>query len=81
MHNAPPGKLNLPLLNRAEKIQEFLNDIFEIAPEVAAQAFPAIRKRRWRGRRDSPRLRSQRRRVVPAGARRAVNNDARNGSE
>jgi hypothetical protein len=47
MHNAPLGKLNLPLLERVEKIQEFLNDIYEIKPRHAALSLPIERCREF----------------------------------
>jgi hypothetical protein len=47
MHNAPPGKLNLPLLERVEKIQELLNDIYEIKPRHAALSLPIERCREF----------------------------------
>jgi hypothetical protein len=47
MHNAPTGKLNLPLLERAEKIQECLNDIYEITPTKAGLSIPIERCREF----------------------------------
>lgn len=43
MLNAPRGKLNLPLLRRVEKVQEYLDDVFELDPVAAARAFPVVR--------------------------------------
>jgi hypothetical protein len=39
MHNAPRGKLNMPLVRRIQSIQEQLDDIYEIAPDTAVLAY------------------------------------------
>jgi len=41
MLNAPAGKTNVPLMERAFKIQELLDDIFELTPEKAISHVPA----------------------------------------
>lgn len=45
MLNAPPAKLNLPLVRRAEKIQELLTELIGLAPAVAVTQLPAERCR------------------------------------
>jgi hypothetical protein len=39
MHNAPRGKLNMPLVRRVQSIQEQLDDIYEVSPEDAVVAY------------------------------------------
>lgn len=39
MHNAPRGKLNLPLVRRIQSIQEQLDDIYELTPEDAVLGY------------------------------------------
>jgi hypothetical protein len=45
MVNAPRGKFNRPLLDRAERIQDALVELIAIAPAVAADSLPATRCR------------------------------------
>lgn len=45
MLNAPPAKLNLPLVRRAEKIQELLTELIGLDPAVAVTQLPAERCR------------------------------------
>lgn len=47
MINAPVGKLNLPFLDRASKIQELLVEVAAITPEKAASGVPALRCREF----------------------------------
>jgi ParB-like chromosome segregation protein Spo0J len=43
MLNAKPGQLNLPFLRRAEVIQEYLDDVYELDPIVTAESMPIER--------------------------------------
>jgi hypothetical protein len=45
MLNAPPAKLNLPLVRRAEKIQELLTELIGLDPAVAVTQLPPERCR------------------------------------
>lgn len=45
MLNAPPAKLNLPLLRRAERISEMLSELIALDPAVAASQLPTDRCR------------------------------------
>lgn len=45
MLNAPPAKLNLPLVRRAEKVQELLTELVGLDPAVAVTQLPAERCR------------------------------------
>lgn len=45
MLNAPPAKLNLPLVRRAEKVQELLTELIGLDPAVAVTQLPAERCR------------------------------------
>lgn len=47
MLNAPAGKLNIPLLDRASKIQELLSEVTGITPEKAVSGIPALRCREY----------------------------------
>lgn len=47
MLNAPEGKLNIPLLDRASKVQELLLELTGITPEKAATQMPAVRCREF----------------------------------
>jgi ParB-like chromosome segregation protein Spo0J len=45
MLNAPPAKLNLPLVRRAEKVQELLTELIGLDPAVAVTQLPPERCR------------------------------------
>lgn len=47
MLNAPPQKLNLPLIRRAEKIMEMLTELIALEPAVAAGQLPIERCREF----------------------------------
>lgn len=47
MLNAPEGKLNIPLLDRASKIQELLLEVTGLTPEKAVSQIPAMRCREY----------------------------------
>lgn len=47
MLNAPPQKLNLPLIRRAEKIMEMLTELIALDPAVAASQLPIERCREF----------------------------------
>lgn len=47
MLNAPEGKLNIPLLDRASKIQELLLEVTGLTPEKAVSGIPAVRCREY----------------------------------
>lgn len=47
MLNAPPNKLNLPLIRRAEQVQRLLVELSAVDPEVAVTQIPVERCRQW----------------------------------
>lgn len=47
MLNAPEGKLNIPLLDRASKIQGLLLEVTGLTPEQAVSGIPAMRCREY----------------------------------
>lgn len=47
MLNAPEGKLNIPLLDRASKIQDILLELTGLTPEKAVAGIPAVRCREY----------------------------------
>jgi hypothetical protein len=47
MLNAPPGKLNNPLIRTAELVQHALVELMNIPPEVAVTQIPIERCRQW----------------------------------
>jgi len=47
MMNAPPGKLNNPLIRTAETIQHALVELSALDPEVAVTQIPIERCRQW----------------------------------
>lgn len=49
MLNAPTGKLNIPMLDRASKVQELLLELSGLEPEVAVTQMPAMRCREYAG--------------------------------
>lgn len=49
MLNAPPNKLNIPMLDRASKVQELLLELSGLKPEVAVTQMPALRCREYAG--------------------------------
>jgi hypothetical protein len=49
MHNAPKGATNVPLIGRADKVAELLDDLTEIDPADAASMMPAVRCRQFSG--------------------------------
>jgi hypothetical protein len=49
MLNAPNSKLNIPMLDRASKVQETLLELSGLKPEVAVTQMPAMRCREFAG--------------------------------
>lgn len=47
MLNAPEGKLNIPLLDRASKIQDILLELTGLTPEKAVSGIPSVRCREY----------------------------------
>lgn len=49
MHAAPPGAVNVPLLNRASRVRALLAELYALDPDQAATMMPASRCREFSG--------------------------------